>query len=235
MTAIDDPALLATTQIVTAWVGAHEVAAGSLPGIIREVYRSLTDPLAMAPHPGQSTLQKLAPAAVEVRKSVFADHIVCLEDGKSVTMLKRHLRTAHRLSPEEYRAKWGLPPKYPMVAPNYAKKRSRLAKESGLGRRKWGIRTNQGAKHEKQRRLSLAGTNALHSHSPGVLSLGDQHVQDLDAYGTSRRIAGAPRDGANVRTGHRDAIHNAHRNERPGGDIARSQPFRTDPWWTSRG
>ena len=72
---------------------------------------------------------------VEIRKSVFADHLVCLEDGVSVTMLKRHLRTAHDLTPEQYRAKWGLLANYPMVAPAYAMMRSTLAKASGLGRK----------------------------------------------------------------------------------------------------
>jgi len=73
-------------------------------------------------------------AAAEAQKSVFADHLICLEDGKHVTMLKRHPRTAHSLTPELYRAKWSLPPNYLMVAPNYAKLRSGLAKEAGLGK-----------------------------------------------------------------------------------------------------
>ena len=71
--------------------------------------------------------------AVPVKKSVFPDHIVCLEDGKKLKMLKRHLKTAYDMSPEQYRERWGLPPEYPMVAPNYARHRSSLAKKIGLG------------------------------------------------------------------------------------------------------
>jgi len=73
--------------------------------------------------------------AVSVRSSVKPDYIVCLEDGKKLKMLKRHLKTAYNMSPEAYRERWGLPPDYPMVAPNYARQRSRLAKEIGLGTR----------------------------------------------------------------------------------------------------
>jgi predicted transcriptional regulator len=75
-----------------------------------------------------------ARASADIRRSVFPDHLICLEDGKHVTMLKRHLNSAHGLTPDLYRTKWGLPATYPMVAPNYAKVRSRLAKEAGLGR-----------------------------------------------------------------------------------------------------
>jgi len=101
-----------------------------LPQLIRDVYQTLSsvgsgeDPAAERPTP-----------AVPVKKSVTPDHIVCLEDGKKLKMLKRHLKTAYNMTPEEYRERWGLAPDYPMVAPNYAKQRSRLAKQIGLGTR----------------------------------------------------------------------------------------------------
>ena len=139
MTESADRFLAATTRIVTAWLAANSVAPTALAGLIRDIHRTLAglepdhareapeDPRSAKPQPGPG-------AAVEARKSVFADHLICLEDGKHVTMLKRHLRTAHGLTPELYRAKWSFPPTYPMVAPNYAKVRSGLAKEAGLGK-----------------------------------------------------------------------------------------------------
>jgi predicted transcriptional regulator len=139
MTESADQILAATTQIVTAWLAANSVASTALPGLIRDIHRTLTrlEPDHARGEPKEVRSAKPQPgprAAVEARKSVFADHLICLEDGKHVTMLKRHLRTAHGLTPELYRAKWSLPPTYPMVAPNYAKVRSGLAKEAGLGK-----------------------------------------------------------------------------------------------------
>ena len=96
------------------------------------------DQLGAAPWPtplGLDPLQPLAKPAVPVRKSVAADYIICLEDGKKFKSLKRHLRTHYNLSPEEYREKWGLPADYPMVAPSYSATRSKLAKDNGLGRK----------------------------------------------------------------------------------------------------
>jgi predicted transcriptional regulator len=134
-----DRLLTLTAKIAAAYVGANAIDATAVPGLIRDIQRSLTDlrpnsvgvPATARPPAVRST----APPAIEIRKSVFADHLVCLEDGLKMSMLKRHLRTAHGLTPERYRAKWGLPGNYPMVAPNYARIRSRLAKEAGLGRR----------------------------------------------------------------------------------------------------
>jgi predicted transcriptional regulator len=139
MTESADRILAATTQIVTAWLAANSVASAALPGLIRDIHRTLTglepDHASEVPKEVRSAKPQPGPrAAIEARKSVFADHLVCLEDGKHVTMLKRHLATAHGLTPELYRKKWDLPATYPMVAPNYAKVRSRLAKESGLGK-----------------------------------------------------------------------------------------------------
>ena len=116
-----------TAQIVSAHVSNNSVAPDALPGLIQEVYRSLAGV-------GQEAVLPDKPQpAVPVRKSVFPDHIICLEDGKKLKMLKRHLKTSYNLTPEQYREKWQLPPDYPMVAPSYARHRSSLAKKIGLG------------------------------------------------------------------------------------------------------
>ena len=119
-----------TAQIVAAHVGHNPVAPDALPELIRSVHASL----AGAGKPAVAVQEKQQPA-VPPRKSVFPDFIVCLEDGKKLKMLKRHLQTHYQLTPEQYREKWGLPHDYPMVAPNYAERRSALAKEIGLGRK----------------------------------------------------------------------------------------------------
>ena len=102
---------------------------GDLPALIKSVYATLVYPEAPTPEP-----EKREPA-IPIKRSVFADHIVCLEDDKKLKTLKRHLHTACGLTPEQYRTKWGLPANYPMVAPNYAERRSTLAKAIGLGRK----------------------------------------------------------------------------------------------------
>lgn len=117
-----------TSDIVSAHVANNTVAVNDLPNLIEEVFKTLTH-LGAAQEPQQD---KPVPA-VSVKKSVTPDYIVCLEDGKKLKMLKRHLKTAYNMSPDEYRERWGLSSDYPMVAPNYAKQRSRLAKEIGLG------------------------------------------------------------------------------------------------------
>ncbi|MEO0036330.1 MucR family transcriptional regulator [Phaeospirillum tilakii] len=119
--------LALTTEIVAAHVGNNNVALGELPHLIQEVYRTLAA-VGTAP----AAPERPQPA-VAVRKSVTPDYIICLEDGKKLKMLKRHLKTAYNMTPEEYRDRWGLPPDYPMVAPNYAQHRSSLAKKIGLG------------------------------------------------------------------------------------------------------
>ena len=121
-----------TARIVAAYVGNNSVAVGDLNTLINSVqtaFRGLGEEKA-AP---QKTEQ--APA-VPIKKSVTPEYIVCLEDGKKLKMLKRHLKTVYDLSPDEYRAKWNLPPEYPMVAPNYAKARSEMATKLGLGRKR---------------------------------------------------------------------------------------------------
>ncbi|HTR16813.1 MAG TPA: MucR family transcriptional regulator [Acetobacteraceae bacterium] len=116
-----------TAQIVSAHVSNNSVSTDALPSLIQEVYKTLAG---VGKEPVQS--DKPQPA-VPVKRSVFPDHIVCLEDGKKLKMLKRHLKTAYNMTPEQYRERWGLPPDYPMVAPNYARHRSSLAKKIGLG------------------------------------------------------------------------------------------------------
>jgi predicted transcriptional regulator len=121
-----------TAEIISAYVSNNTVVASDLPAIIGDVHDALSK---ASQRIGQSEREELRPA-VTVKKSVTPDHIVCLEDGKKFKSLKRHLRTHYNLSPEEYREKWGLPPDYPMVAPNYAAARSELAKKMGLGQRR---------------------------------------------------------------------------------------------------
>ena len=119
-----------TTSIVAAHVSNHSVPVSDLPQLIRDVYQTLSSVGGSA----EREAERPTPA-VPVKKSVTPDHIVCLEDGKKLKMLKRHLKTAYNMTPEEYRERWGLAPDYPMVAPNYAKQRSKLAKQIGLGTR----------------------------------------------------------------------------------------------------
>jgi predicted transcriptional regulator len=118
-----------TADIVSAYVGNNTVSAAELPGLIQSVHRAL------AGVSGGAEVVEAAPRdpAVPIRRSITPDFIICLEDGRKFKSLKRHLRTKYNMSPEEYRAKWGLPKDYPMVAPNYAKARSDLAKQMGLG------------------------------------------------------------------------------------------------------
>ena len=120
-----------TSEIVAAHVSNNTVALSDLPAVIQQVYKSLANlgGVEAAPAPERPV------PAVPVKKSVTPEFIICLEDGKKLKMLKRHLKTAYNMSPEEYRDRWGLPADYPMVAPNYARQRSRLAKQIGLGTR----------------------------------------------------------------------------------------------------
>jgi predicted transcriptional regulator len=119
-----------TTDVVAAYVGKNVVATGQISDVINLVFNSLSQ---LNGHSKVAPGEPLKPA-IAVRRSVTPDYIVCLEDGKKLKMLKRHLRTTYSMTPEEYRAKWGLPPDYPMVAPNYAEQRSMFAKKIGLGR-----------------------------------------------------------------------------------------------------
>lgn len=120
-----------TGDIVSAYVGNNPVSSSDLPALIGEVHQALVNAVAAASEP---PAPKHKPA-VSIKRSVTPDYLICLEDGLKFKSLKRHLRTYYGLSPEEYREKWGLPADYPMVAPNYAKTRSKLAKQIGLGRR----------------------------------------------------------------------------------------------------
>ena len=126
-----DDILRMAVDVVAAYVSKNVMPAGQIPDVIQTVYSSLSqidlpqaEVKAEAPRP-----------AVPVKKSVTPDYIVCLEDGKKLKMLKRHLRTTYNMTPEDYRGKWGLAADYPMVAPNYAAQRSDFAKKIGLGRK----------------------------------------------------------------------------------------------------
>ena len=120
--------LALTAQIVSAHVAHNAVAASALPGLIQEVHRTLSA-IESAPAP----LSQRPEPAVPIAKSLTQDFIICLEDGRQMKMLKRHLKTAYNMTPDQYRERWGLAQDYPMVAPRYAKQRSSLAKKIGLG------------------------------------------------------------------------------------------------------
>ncbi|MBX5471686.1 MAG: MucR family transcriptional regulator [Acetobacteraceae bacterium] len=119
-----------TAQIVAAHLANNSVPLDALPTLIQEVYKTLANI-----GKEQLSVPDRPQPAVPIRRSVFPDYIICLEDGKKLKMLKRHLKTAYNMTPEQYRERWGLPADYPMVAPNYAKHRSSLAKKIGLGKR----------------------------------------------------------------------------------------------------
>lgn len=117
-----------TAKIVAGYASHHTV--NDLPGLIRQVHETLVKLSGGSLAPSTPTREP----AVPISKSVMPDYIICLEDGKKMKMLKRYLKATYDLTPEAYREKWGLPADYPMVAPNYAEKRSHLAKKSGLGK-----------------------------------------------------------------------------------------------------
>ena len=118
-------------DVVAAYVSNNQVSAGQIPEIIHSVFGSMN----ALDGPSAELGTALQKPATSIRKSVTPEYLICLEDGKKLKMLKRHLRTTYDMTPEEYRAKWNLPPDYPMVSPNYAKQRSEFAKQIGLGRK----------------------------------------------------------------------------------------------------
>ena len=126
----EDDLLRMTTEVVAAYVSNNTLATAQLGDVIHAVYRSLRALDGQVTEPAPEALKP----AVPIRKSITPEYLICLEDGKKLKMLKRHLRSTYNLSPDEYRAKWGLGPDYPMVAPNYAHQRSEFAKKIGLGR-----------------------------------------------------------------------------------------------------
>ncbi|WP_419895865.1 MucR family transcriptional regulator [Roseomonas sp. USHLN139] len=132
-----------TAQIVAAHVSNNSVPLTDVSSLIEQVHRTLSG-LGAAPVAVAAPAERPQPA-VPVKKSVTDEYLVCLEDGKKLKMLKRHLKTAYDMTPEQYRERWGLPQDYPMVAPNYAKHRSSLAKKIGLGTKPRGGRPRRGA------------------------------------------------------------------------------------------
>jgi predicted transcriptional regulator len=121
------------TDIVASYVSNNDVPHAELPKLIHEVFHALVSAMG-GKHLSGDVVTPQRPA-VNVKKTIFPDYLICLEDGKHYKSLKRHLRTSYKLTPELYREKWGLPSDYPMVAPNYAKTRSNLAKSIGLGKK----------------------------------------------------------------------------------------------------
>ena len=121
-----------TANIVSAYLSYNPTPASEIPNLISQIHAAL---LRVSSGRSEAPPEQAKPA-VSVKKSIHPDYLICLEDGKKLKMLKRYLRSRYGMSPEEYRAKWGLPPDYPMVAPNYAVARSQLAKEMGLGQQR---------------------------------------------------------------------------------------------------
>ena len=119
-----------TTLVVAAYVGHNRVDEAQIPEVIKSVYASLAE----LDGRSSAVIEAKQKPAVSIKKSITDDYVICLEDGKKLKMLKRYLRTAYDLSPEDYRAKWGLSSNYPMVAPNYSKQRSVFARKIGLGK-----------------------------------------------------------------------------------------------------
>ncbi|HEY1708377.1 MAG TPA: MucR family transcriptional regulator [Rhizomicrobium sp.] len=138
-TARTDDLLKLSTEIVAAYVSNNPVPVGDLPGMIKSVHATLGG----LSGSGGVEIQTNQKPSVPVKKSIHPEYIVCLEDGKKLKMLKRYLRSRYGLSPDDYRAKWGLPADYPMVAPNYAAQRSEFAKKIGLGRTAPGKKTRR--------------------------------------------------------------------------------------------
>jgi predicted transcriptional regulator len=126
-----DDILKLAVNVVSAYVSQNSVPTSQIPELIQTTFRTLN---ALEPNTTEAKTEALKPA-VSVKKSITPEYLICLEDGKKLKMLKRHLRTNYDLTPEEYRAKWNLPSDYPMVAPNYAAQRSEFAKKIGLGRK----------------------------------------------------------------------------------------------------
>lgn len=161
---VDDKLLTLTADIVAAHVSNNSIAVAELPNLIGSVFGALNNVLS----PGPVALEKATPA-VSVRSSIKPDYLVCLEDGKKLTMLKRYLSTNFNMTPDEYRAKWDLPKDYPMVAPNYAERRRALAHAIGLGRKGTKkaesiVDTAEGPLSEPpkigRRKLGISGTKA---------------------------------------------------------------------------
>lgn len=142
---LNNDILNVTTDIVLGFVQRGDVSADEVPGLIRSVYSTLSD-LTSAPIP---TNRADPIPAVSIKKSITPDFIICLEDGKKLKMLKRHLMTHYNMTPDDYRAKWGLPRDYPMVAPNYALQRRDLALQIGLGRK-----SDEAAKPSRRKRAA---------------------------------------------------------------------------------
>ncbi|HTZ80375.1 MAG TPA: MucR family transcriptional regulator [Stellaceae bacterium] len=126
----EDHLLRMTADVVAAYVSNNALPTAQLPDFIASIYASLRT----LDHKHETGETGALKPAVPIRKSITPDYLVCLEDGKKLKMLKRHLRSTYNMTPDEYRQKWGLPPDYPMVAPNYAEQRSAFAKKIGLGK-----------------------------------------------------------------------------------------------------
>lgn len=127
-----DELLRLTANIVASYVGNNSL----MPEQVPEVVRTVSDALRQLDQSESGSIKTMTKPAVPIRRSITPDYIICLEDGRKLKMLKRYLRTTFDMTPDEYRSRWGLPSSYPMVAPNYAKRRSEFAKKIGLGQKR---------------------------------------------------------------------------------------------------
>ena len=153
----DHDLLRMTADVVTAYVGNNTVAPTDLAEVIRTVHASLREA-----HAGATAVAPPPKPAVPIKKSITPDYLICLEDGRELKMLKRHLRTTYNMTPDEYRAKWGLEADYPMVAPNYARRRSEFAKQIGLGQKRRKTETSESDVASAEGGASSAGGGATY-------------------------------------------------------------------------
>ncbi|MBM9400819.1 MucR family transcriptional regulator [Gluconacetobacter azotocaptans] len=168
--------LTLTSEIVSAHVSRNAVQTNALPDLIRAVYEAL----ASVGMPAETANAEKPTPAVPIKRSVFPDYIVCLEDGKKLKMLRRHLGSAYGMTPEQYRERWGLPADYPMVAPNYATRRSELARAIGLGHKTGG---------EPPAALSSPATDVLAEENSVPVPNESPHVTVLPERKRGRRKA----------------------------------------------
>ena len=153
----DHDLLRMTADVVTAYVGNNTVAPAELAEVVRTVHASLREAQA-----GATAIAAPPKPAVPIKKSITPDYLICLEDGRELKMLKRHLRTTYNMTPDEYRAKWGLDADYPMVAPNYARRRSEFAKQIGLGQKRRKAETSESDMASAEGSASSAGGGGTH-------------------------------------------------------------------------
>lgn len=171
-----DDLLRVTADIVSAYVSKNTLPAQQVPELVGLVFAALSNLKSPRPQPSPRDLKP----AVAIRKSVMPDYLICLEDGRRLKMLKRHLKAAYNMSPDEYRTRWNLPPDYPMVAPSYAKQRSKFAKDIGLGRRTAARPGRASARSEPAARNQLATADSATTRPVAPDMVADHPAQPVE-------------------------------------------------------